>query len=85
MYKLEISNRCEKIFSKLASKNPKQLQIIRNKIFQILEDPMHFKPLRKDMKNSRRVHIDNHFVLIYEIEGDVVKISDFDHHDYIYK
>jgi len=50
-----------------------------------LENPYHYKPLRGDMKGSRRVHI-GHFVLIYEIleEEKKVRFLDFDHHDNVY-
>ena len=85
MYKLDTSDECKKIFAKLAKKNPEQMQIVRSKIFQILEDPLRFKPLRGNMKGSRRVHIDSHFVLVYEIDGDIVRVLDYDNHNYIYK
>ena len=85
MHKLDTNNKCKKIFAKLSKKNPKQMWIIRNKIFEILQNPEHYKPLKGDMKGLRRVHIDDHFVLTYEIEGDIVRVLDYDHHDYIYK
>lgn len=57
------------------------------KIEEILScDIDHYKNLRYDMKESKRVHI-NHFVLIfsYNKEKDLVSFEDFDHHDKIYK
>ena len=86
IYTLEISEELDQLFSKIAKKNKKQLEIINKKIAQILENPLHFKPLRGDMKGSRRVHIDKSFVLTYEVdeENKVVKILDYDPHDYIY-
>lgn len=85
-YQLQISDEIDKIFSKLAKKNKKQLQIVHKKVQQILLNPYHFKPLRGDMHGARRVHIDKSFVLTYEIDEDakVVKLLDFDHHDKIY-
>ena len=86
MYFLATKPDVDKIFSKLAKKNPKQLQVIFKKIEQIVENPYHFKPLKGDMHGARRVRIDKSFVLIYEIDekNKVVRILDYDHHDKIY-
>ncbi len=67
-FSLEISEEAKYIFDKLAKKNRKQLEIINKKITQVLLNPYHFKPLKGDMKGSRRVHIDTSFVLVYEID-----------------
>lgn len=85
-YALDIPESLDKIFLKLSKKDKKQLQIINNKIQQILNKPYHFKPLRGDLKGSRRVHIDKSFVLTYEIDEEkkVVRLLDYDHHDNIY-
>ena len=83
-YALDISNELEKIFSKLAKKNRKQLLIIHKKVEEIRENPYHYKPLRGDMKGARRVHIDKSFVLTYEVDNKVVRLLDYDHHDNIY-
>jgi len=85
-YLLDISEKAEKIFSKLKNKNIKQMKIINKKIIQIRSNPYHFKPLRGDMHGSRRVHIDKHFVLVYEIdEGNkILRILDYCHHDNVY-
>ena len=85
-YSLDISDDADKKFEKLKRKNKKQLEIINKKVLQILENPYHFKPLRGDMRGSRRVHIDKSFVLTFEIDEkrNAVKILDYDHHDKIY-
>ena len=85
-YELEIADELDKTFSKLRKKNKKQLEIIFKKVHQILENPYHFKPLRGDMHGARRVHIDRSFVLTYEVneERKVVRLLDYNHHDYIY-
>ena len=83
-YDLEISKEVDKKFEKLNKKNKKQLLIIKKKVEKILEDPYHFKPLKGDMKGSRRVHIDKSFVLVYEIEGNKIKLLDYNHHDKVY-
>lgn len=68
-------------------KDKEMLRIIDRKVQDILDDPYHFKPLRKPLQNKRRVHIGGSFVLIYEIneEEEVVTLLDFDHRDNIYK
>ena len=86
MYDLEVKEEADKIFRKLKKKDSKQLEIINKKVEQIQENPHHFKPLRGDMKGSRRVHIGHSFVLTYEIdeENKVVRLLDYAHHDDIY-
>jgi len=86
MYSLEVRESVDRIFSKLAKKNPKQMQIIDKKIKQVLENPHHFKPLRAPMQHLRRVHIDKSFVLTYSVDEqkEIVILEDFDHHDNVY-
>ncbi len=75
MYTLEVRESVDRIFSKLAKKNPKQMRIIDKKIQQVLENPHHFKPLRAPMQHLRRVHIDKRFVLTYSVDEQ----NDSDH------
>ena len=86
MYNLEISEEAHKKFSKLKKKNIKQLMIINKKILQIQKDPLHFKPLKGNMKGIRSVHIDKSFVLTYEIieTEKTIRVIDYAHHDTIY-
>ncbi|MEK6920615.1 MAG: type II toxin-antitoxin system mRNA interferase toxin, RelE/StbE family [Nanoarchaeota archaeon] len=85
-YILDIPEHLDHLFSKVAKKNKKQIEIINKKVQQILENPYHFKPLRGDMHGARRVHIDSSFVLTYEIDENkkVIRLLDYDHHDNIY-
>lgn len=85
-YELDISEELEKKFDKLAKKSKKQLLIIHKKVEEIRSNPHHFKPLRGDMKGTRRVHIDKSFVLTYEIDENdgIIRLLDYDHHDKIY-
>lgn len=86
-YKLHISDKLDRIFRKLSRKDKKSLEIINNKIKNILEDPYKFKPLRSEMAGIRRVHIGKSFVLTFEIieSQKSVRLLDFDHHDRIYR
>lgn len=86
-YELKRKKHLDKIFAKLAKKDPMQLEAIQKKIKQILEDPYHFKPLSAAMKNKRRVHIYKSFVLVYVIheKEKIIELWDYDHHDKIYQ
>ncbi len=86
MYELAISEQLNRIFKRLIKKNRKQIEIINKKIPEILENPHHFKPLRGNMFGERRVHINSHFVLTFEIDENkkIVRLLDYDHHDTIY-
>lgn len=85
-YDLIVSELLDKKLLKLNKKNPKNIDIIENKVKQIQENPYHFKPLRGDLHGTRRVHIAKSFVLTYEIDEKNKKIVllDLDHHDNIY-
>jgi YafQ family addiction module toxin component len=87
MYKLFLRKSVETIFFKLAKKNPKQLEIINNKINEIRENPQHYKNLKKPMQQLKRVHIDRNFVLLFSVDetSKVIIIEDYDHHDNIYR
>ena len=76
----------EKIFFKLAKKNPKQLLKIEKKIEEIKINPEHYKNLRKPMHHLKRVHIDKSFVIVFSVDKNKkhIIIEDYDHHDNIY-
>ena len=86
MYSYELRKSVEKTFFKLAKKNPKQLEIIYNKIAEIITWPHRYKNLKKPLQHLKRVHIDKHFVLTFSIDerSKTVIIEDYDHHDNIY-
>ncbi len=87
MYELDIKPEADKIFKKLSKKNLKQLNIIHKKIEFIRANPYHsYKFLREPLQKFNRVHIDNHFVLVFKIfhEKKVVEVYYYDHHDNVY-
>jgi len=49
MYTLGVRESVDRIFHKLAKKDPKQMLVVGKKIEQILTNPHHFKPLRAPM------------------------------------
>ncbi len=86
MYKLKIKPTADRIFKRLAKKDKEQLRRINRKIRQILEEPYHFKPLRKPLDGLRRAQVGS-FVIVYEIQekGNIIEICYYDHHDNIYE
>ncbi len=87
--KYEVIPSLQRIFSKLRKKDPVAYQAVWKKIREIVESghPEHYKPLRYDLKNRKRVHILSSFVLVFEYdqEQDCLFFLDYDHHDDIYK
>ncbi len=86
MYSYELRKSAEKIFFKLAKRNPKQLLIIEDKIREIRQNPQHYKNLRKPLQHLKRAHIDKSFVLVFSVDENRkhIIIEDYDHHDNIY-
>jgi len=82
-YSLDVSEKLDKVFFKLAKKDKIQFKILSRKIEEILENPLIGEPLRGNMSGQRSVHIQN-FCLIYEIDKKV-KLLDYDHHDVFYR
>ncbi len=84
-YSFEIKPELTKKFKKLQKKNPLLFARIKKKIFEIIEHPDHYKPLKYGMKNIRRVHFDP-FVLTFTLneKEHIVEFLDFAHHDEIY-
>jgi YafQ family addiction module toxin component len=78
----------ERIIEKLEKKDKLTLEKLMKKIEEIINcfNIEHYKNLRSDMKEFRRVHI-GHFVLVFYLnkEESCIYFDDFDHHDNIYK
>ena len=65
MYNFDVSENLEKILNKLSKKDKDLYNQILKKIDEVIhsKDVGHYKNLRYNMKDSKRVHI-GHFVLI---------------------
>jgi YafQ family addiction module toxin component len=85
MYTLEVRGHVDKVFKKLARRNPNQMGAIERKIGEILEDPHRFKPMHFPLGGLRRVHFGN-FVLLFSVDEErkTVVIEDYEHHDRVY-
>lgn len=91
MFDFDLSLKLRLILHKLSKKDKKKVLIINNKIKEIINQDNktidHYKNLRYDYRNHKRVHIDKHFVLVFKVdkEKNFILFIDFDHHDVIYK
>jgi len=87
MYSYEIQPSLQKIFNKIFKKDKALYEQVLKKIEEVMNssDVEHYKNLRFDMKDKKRVHI-GHFVLVFKFVKQENKIIfvDFDHHDNIY-
>ncbi len=87
-HQFEYSEKLQKILDKLSKKNGEIYKQIIKKINEIInsEDVEHYKNLRHDLKEFKRVHI-GHFVLTFKLDKNknLISFEDFDHHDNIYK
>jgi len=87
MREFEIKPELDKKIMKLAKRDKITYEAIMKKIGEITNsnDIEHYKNLRYDMKDSKRVHIGS-FVLVfsYDKAKDFVSFEEFDHHDKIY-
>ena len=88
MHKFRIEDKLKRVLDKLLKKDRNLYEQIRKKINEIINsyDIEHYKNLRYNMKDSKRVHI-GHFVLVFNFDKtqDLVSFIDFDHHDNIYQ
>ena len=88
MYSYEIKPNLQKILNKLSKKDKTVYEQILKKIEEIINSSSieHYKNLRYDMKDYKRVHI-GHFVLVFGFDEkkNLISFEDFDHHDNIYK
>lgn len=88
MHGWKLSEELERKLSKLSRKNKLLYDQILRKINDIIRsgDIEHYKNLRYNMKDSKRVHIGS-FVLVFQYDKrkNMINFDDFDHHDKIYK
>ena len=88
MREFEIKPQLFKNLIKLSKKNKIIYEAVMKKIDEVVNsyDVEHYKNLRRNMKDSKRVRIGN-FVLVfsYDKSKDLVSFEDFDHHDNIYR
>jgi len=90
-FSFDLSDELREILEKLRKKDPLRSKMIFKKISQIIESDGdsvdHYKNLRHDLSDYKRVHIVKSFVLIFKVDKKEKHILfvRFDHHDRIYK
>ena len=87
MYSLQILPSVYKIFRKLEKKNPKQMDIIDQKIEEILQNPERYKNLRSPLQHLKRAQIDKSFVRVFSVDriNKKVILKGYEHHDDVYE
>jgi YafQ family addiction module toxin component len=83
---LEVSAAFEADYRRLCTKNAKFRQAVDKKVAQILQKPLHYKPLRAPLQGVRRVHVGGSFVLLFEPDEErgIVRLLRLAHHDEAY-
>lgn len=90
MFDFDVSDELKLKIRKLLKRDRKKVEIISNKIKEIIGNDSttidHYKNLKRELKEYRRVHIDKHFVLTFKVDKqrNFILFVDFDHHDKAY-
>jgi YafQ family addiction module toxin component len=90
MFDFDLTDELKLIIRKLIKKDNKKALIINKKIKEIINcdqnSIQHYKNLKYDLKEYKRVHIDGSFVLIFRVDlsKNFILFVDFDHHDKVY-
>lgn len=88
MREYEIKPHLQKILNKLFKKDKVAYEAVLKKIEEIINctDIEHYKNLRYDMKDKKRVHLVGSFVLVFNYDKalNFVSFLDYDHHNNIY-
>jgi YafQ family addiction module toxin component len=83
---LEVSPEFERDYRKLCGRNAAFKHAVDPKVNQILENPLHYKPLRQPLQGIRRAHVGGSFVLMFEPirRRQTVRLLRLAHHDEAY-
>ena len=88
MYSYEYSDELKRKLKKLLKKDKTLYEQILRKMKEVINsgDVEHYKNLKYNMKNSKRIHI-GHFVLVFQYikRNNLIIFDDFEHHDNIYE
>jgi len=85
MHNWRVSEHLQEVMKKLSKKDKSLYEQLLKKIDEIINCPDigHYKNLKYNMKDSKRVHI-GHFVLVFQYSEGIINFDDFDHHDNVY-
>ena len=82
-YQIRFTPTFETRLKKVKKKDRVIFKRLSNKIKEIGHNPEHYKPLKNILKGFRRAHIDP-FVIIFDIEGEIITFHYVKHHDKAY-
>ena len=90
MFDHDFNDELKAIIKKLNKKDRKKSFIIAKKVEEIINNDVNsierYKNLRSPLHHLKRVHLDTHFVLTFQVnkEKNFILFVDFDHHDNVY-
>jgi YafQ family addiction module toxin component len=88
MREFEIKPHLQAVLRKLSKKDKTAYEAVIKKVDEIVNSPDvdHYKNLRSNMKDKKRVHVAGSFILIfsYDPASDFISFLDYDHHDNVY-
>ncbi len=90
MFDFDLSDELKLKIRKLLKKDRKKVRMINKKIIEITGSSPdtidHYKNLKGNLKEYRRVHIATHFVLTFKVDKkkNFILFVDFEHHDKAY-
>src|SRR3989344_5698166 len=90
MFDFDLTDELKLIIRKLVKKDKKKVEIINKKVKEIINSNKdsinHYKNLRHDLSDYKRVHIDRSFILVFKVDlfNNFILFVDFDHHDKVY-
>lgn len=90
MFNYDFTDELKAIIRKLNQKDRKRSLIIAKKVEEIVNNDGtsidRYKNLRSPLQHLKRVHINSHFVLTFNVnkERNFILFVDFDHHDNVY-
>ncbi|MDD3084120.1 MAG: addiction module toxin RelE [Candidatus ainarchaeum sp.] len=90
-FEFQLSDELKVTIKTIAKKDQKMTEAINKKIKQIIySDDFtidHYKNLKYEMNDYKRVHIMKHFVLLFKVfkEKNFILFDKFGHHNNIYK
>jgi len=82
-YKIKFTPYFEDQLKKLKKKDKLLFERLIKKLKDIRNNPEHYKPLRNVLKGMRRSHVDP-FIILFEIEEDLIIVHYVKHHDDAY-
>ena len=82
-YRMYFTPFFENQLKKLKKKDKILFERLAKKLKELRQNPEHYRLLKGDLKGNRRAHL-GPFVLIFEVEKDLIIIHYIKHHDKAY-